>query len=122
MKVVVTWLTGAPTRERRPESELDYIDYKTHRLDARFSTKFIADSFYDIYEELNNNLYLIDTDDPLPIDSTIDELKDFLESNNDDVYFGTDLVETVTIDGELVFKDDYITSLIKAINKELLHY
>lgn len=119
MKVKVTYLNCEPTRDRRPEYEADYIQvrkvgHQSHKVDARFVMKFYADSIYDIYQELVDELY-IDNDDSV---ESLDDLKNFLESNNADVSFGNDLIETVTIDGEIVFKDDYITDIIKSINKD----
>lgn len=117
MKVKVTYLNCEPTRNRRPYSEMDYIQVYEGQLpvvDARFVMEFDANSIYDIYQELVDNLY-IDNDDSV---ETLEDLKDFLELNNEDISYGDDLIETITINGELVFKDDYVKDIINGINKD----
>lgn len=114
MKVKVTYLSSEPTRDRRPGNELDYVNPDTAKLDARFVMKFDASSIYDVYQELVDELY-IDNDDSV---ETLEDLKDFLELNNEDVSYGNDLIETITIDGKLIFKDEYITDIINDINED----
>lgn len=118
MKVKVTYLNCEPTRERRDWEETDCIQARKDHLlvvDARQVMEFDADSIFDICLKLVEELF-IDNDDSV---ESLDDLKNFLESNNkDDPYNDNDWIETVTINGKLVFKDAHIKDIIDGINKD----
>lgn len=115
MKVEITYLNCEATRDRRPEKRSDYMQDDT--LDARFNLSFTAVSPLDIYRKLCEELVMFDDD--LDDINTLELLAVILEENNEDPSAGNDLIESVTIDDEVIFQDDAVSDLIDSVNEDL---
>lgn len=115
MKVEITYFNCEPTRNRRPQKSSDYMQDDT--LDARFNLSFTAVNPLDIYRKLCEELVMFDDD--LDDISTLELLAAVLEENNEDPSAGNDLIESVTVDDEVIFQDDVISDLIDSVNEDL---